>query len=637
MRYPKKYASSPHILDFDATKASELAEKIEDIIRDLIDFEIKYTARINRLHHAYETSARNLLHYVALKRHDLTPIRKTLSGFGLSSLGKSESHVMTSLISVLNVLNRLVDRPIRFRAPYARQVTHEQGYSLLEAHAESLFGPKAEERRGRIMVTLACETAADYGLVRSLVEKGMDCARINCAHDDASVWNRMCLNVRRAEQETGRRCRILMDLAGPKLRTGPLSPGPQVLRLRPLRNALGTIIKPASVWLSDAAGGAPPYGAAVLPILDGWHRNLKIGDTIVYHDARNKVRHLLVTDKQKSGCLATAGKTGYIVPATELQVVRGGRTLGTIGKAAALPQSEDFLLLKPGDTLVLTEKNIPGIPERRSSEGTVLSPATIHCTLPAIFADVKIGERVCIDDGKITGVIEAASRSELRIRIINAARQGSKLRADKGINLPDSTLSVSGLTGKDMLDLAFIAGHADIIALSFVRDSSDIIALHRQLQRLGCSNLGVVLKIETRQALKRLPALLLSAMALHPIGVMIARGDLAVELGFDNLAAAQEEILFICEAAHVPVIWATQVLENLVKFGMPSRAEMSDTAMGFDAECIMLNKGEYVCSAVAMLDALLRRTGRHVPGTTEPMKNRTGNRYAIEGLSYEKK
>ena len=94
-------------------------------------------------------------------------------------------------------------------------------------------------------------------------------------------------------------------------------------------------------------------------------------------------------------------------------------------------------------------------------------------------------------------------------------------------------------------------------------------------------------------------------------GVMIARGDLAVECGFERLAELQEEILWFAEAAHLPVIWATQVLEHLAKEGVPSRAEITDAAMGERAECVMLNKGRHVVEAVHTLDNILKRMASH--------------------------
>ncbi len=99
-------------------------------------------------------------------------------------------------------------------------------------------------------------------------------------------------------------------------------------------------------------------------------------------------------------------------------------------------------------------------------------------------------------------------------------------------------------------------------------------------------------------------------MQAFPIGVMIARGDLAVETGWKNFASIQEEILRICEAAHIPDVWATQVLENLAKKGVPSRAEITDAAMAQRAECVMLNKGLYIEKTIKMLDKILRRMQR---------------------------
>jgi pyruvate kinase len=104
---------------------------------------------------------------------------------------------------------------------------------------------------------------------------------------------------------------------------------------------------------------------------------------------------------------------------------------------------------------------------------------------------------------------------------------------------------------------------------------------------------------------------LLMAMQAPCCGVMIARGDLAVECGFERLAEVQEEILWICEAAHVPVIWATQVLETLAKDGIPSRAEITDAAMGVRAECVMLNKGPHIQQALRVLDDILQREQSH--------------------------
>ena len=183
------------------------------------------------------------------------------------------------------------------------------------------------------------------------------------------------------------------------------------------------------------------------------------------------------------------------------------------------------------------------------------------------------------------------------------------MKADKGINLPSSNLGVGGLTDKDINDLKFVAKHADVVNFSFVNNKQDVEDLLNELKKLH-AEIGIILKIETQESFKNLPSILLKAMENYPIGVMIARGDLAIETGWKNFAIIQKEILKICDAAHLPDIWATQVLENLTKKGIPTRAEITDVAVAQRAECVMLNKGPYIEKTVKMLDKILSKMQR---------------------------
>jgi pyruvate kinase len=192
-----------------------------------------------------------------------------------------------------------------------------------------------------------------------------------------------------------------------------------------------------------------------------------------------------------------------------------------------------------------------------------------------------------------------------------STRPGGRLGSEKGINLPDTELRLPALTDKDRADLTFVAHHADMVALSFVNSAEDVRELRSILEPLGSAQPAIVLKVETRRGFENLPAMLLEAMKSPRCAVMIARGDLAVECGFERMAEVQEEILWVCEAGRVPVIWATQVLETLAKEGMPSRAEVTDAAMAHRAECVMLNKGPYIIHAVRVLDDILRRMHGH--------------------------
>jgi pyruvate kinase len=235
----------------------------------------------------------------------------------------------------------------------------------------------------------------------------------------------------------------------------------------------------------------------------------------------------------------------------------------------------------------------------------------VSCDIPEVFSSVRRGEHIWFDDGKIGGVVEKVEAERILVRITRTRLRGEKLRANKGINLPESNFRLPALTAKDLDDLTFLAPHADVVELSFANCVEDVESLQENLARLGGRPPAIVLKIETRRGFDNLPDMLLAAMRSPCCGVMIARGDLAVECGFERLAEVQEEILWICEAAHVPVIWATQVLETLAKEGMPSRAEITDAAMGDRAECVMLNKGPHVVSAVGVLDDILRRMQDH--------------------------
>ena len=200
----------------------------------------------------------------------------------------------------------------------------------------------------------------------------------------------------------------------------------------------------------------------------------------------------------------------------------------------------------------------------------------------------------------------------LTIPIDHAADSRSKLRADKGMEVANTRLPIPALTTKDVADLSVVAELADLVEMSFVREPSDVEQLLDEMGRLGAEHLGIVLKIETRKGFEHLPQLLLTVMRHPRAGVTIARGDLAVECGYDRLAELQEEILCQCESARLPTIWATQVLEQLDKTGKPSRAEISDAAMSERAECVMLNKGPYIDDAVVALDDILRRMAGHL-------------------------
>ena len=245
------------------------------------------------------------------------------------------------------------------------------------------------------------------------------------------------------------------------------------------------------------------------------------------------------------------------------------------------------------------------------------------CTEPGIITNLKVGDRISFDDGKIGGHVTSLGPGSTSIEITSASSKGGKLRIKKGMNLPDTAIDLPALNRVDLRNLDYIAEEADMVGFSFVRYPEDIAILQNELGKRGREDLGIILKIETQQAFENLPQLLLQAMTSPNIGVMTARGDLAVELGLERLAEVQEEIMWICESAMVPNIWATEVLQNQVKKGKASRAEITDAAMSVRTECVMLNKGPFQVQALRTLNDVLERMDDHIDkklGTMRKLK-----------------
>jgi pyruvate kinase len=429
-------------------------------------------------------SAQNLVNYLAFRRADIRPLQERLSQLGLSSLGRSEAHVMASLEAVLATLSVLagscpVDRPTALR--------FTEGAELLAKRQSEILGKDPEGPRTRIMVTLPPDAAGDPGLAHRLIAAGADVARINCAHDDPQAWKKMIIHVRESAAALSRDVRVLMDLGGPKIRIGEVN---------------------------AAARG-----------------RLYRGDRFIL-------------------CAALSG-------------------------------------------------------ESEMAEATLA---------PSILLEVlEAGQTVFINDGKIGARAVSVEPGRATLEIFRAREKGEKLKPEKGVNLPGVEIPIAALTDEDIANLDFVAQHADIVGYSFVQRPSDVTQLLAELKKRRQDRPlpAIMLKIETPLAVKNLPRLIVQSGGQAPVAVMIARGDLAVEIGLERLSEMQEQILWLCEAAHVPVVWATQVLDSMVKDGTASRAETTDAAMGQRAECVMLNKGPFLAEAVAFLDGILHRMDRH--------------------------
>ncbi len=450
-----------------------------------------WTPRIHRPEFA--ASAANMADWLALRRADLSGLQAPLSTLGLSTLGRLDAHVGPSVQAVLAALSRIAGQtPLAFPS----RTDFEAGEAVLAARRDELFGAQEPgDPRTRVMVTLPTEAGTDGGtLIASLVEAGMDCVRINCAHDGPDVWGGMVTCLRAAEAKTGRHFPISMDLGGPKFRVTAIKAG------------------------------------------------------------------------KKAG---------------------GGKHVFQVG--------DQFALVR----------DLEHAPKGLFS-ATLSHEALVDALAP--------GAEVSVDDGKIWARVDHITDGAAVLTITRVPEKGGKIKPEKGVNLPGANLRVDALTPDDLKALDFVVGHADVVSFSFVQTVADVrslIAAMKVRASPGKKLPAIVLKIETPLGLRNLPELILEAGGTLPVGVMIARGDLAVEIGFDRLSEIQEEILWLCEAAQVPVIWATQVLEGMVRNGQASRAEVTDAAMSQRAECVMLNKGPNAVEAVTFLRDILSRMDRH--------------------------
>jgi pyruvate kinase len=570
---------------------------LEELKSTLLNQERLQRERLDAVHPRYRSQARNLMHVLAFQSGDHGELQRALRRRGLSSLEGCEAHLLATLSAVLHQLH-----------PQGRRRWAEPGEEPEPAAPDSpeppgsaepgLLGPGDGLATPAIMVTLPGAAAADAALIPELLSAGMTIARINAAHDDPSVWSQLVERVREASRASGRGCLVGFDLAGPKLRTGILPPLPGVVQGRPQRDRLGRLVRPFRMLLLPEGTAPAPWPAGddwtVLPVRESRLEGLAPGDRLLGRDASGRLRELTVVEAGSRG-LVVAGRQRCRFTEGLCFRQEGGEARFSV---AALPEEPGERMVRVGDRLRLT--------------ATASDAAdAIPCTLPSVFADLRPGERLLFDDGRIGAEIQTVSPREVGLKITAARPRGSRLRSDQGINIPDSTVHLPALTEKDHADLAFAVQHADLISYSFVRSVADIEALQAALHSLGRQELAVVLKIENRQAVHHLPELLLAAMRWPaPLGVMIARGDLAIECGWEELASIQERILRLCAAARIPCIWATQVLEEMAHHGTPTRAEITDAAMGARAEVLMLNKGPNITATVRTLQAIIDRVPR---------------------------
>jgi pyruvate kinase len=613
---------------------------------------------------------------LALRQHNLEDLQMELAEKGLSSLGRLEGQVLITIERVLkNFRSQSHFEIVDEISSGLKKITYQESRNVTTKRSRLLLGRPRKGRSTRIMVTLDLESIHQPHLLEELLIHGMDIVRINCAHDTPRDWKMLIDSIRNAEerlvqrgQGIGRRCRIVMDLAGPKIRTRSTGLEIRPLKISVPKDIYGKTVRMVEGFLDGKAQftekisltGVPP--SFVISIKEGSNElpNLDIGERLSFYDSRGRYRTLTVLERisptrVKIGLDKTAflqedialckqkyGKDSNIDTRNRKKVrTQSGMsdtTKGLVGPSLNLaefeihgsdineenynadnsllkighlsPQATD-VLVKSGDRILLRKKETDlesdSIPFTRYEKNIA---GEITCNLPEILGSIQVGHRVYTDDGKISSIVRSLTDEHLELEILSPSNSTAKIKPEKGLNFPDSNLNLPALTSKDIGNLDFIVNNATAVGLSFMHSSDDLRKLHRALSNIEKPDFGIIAKVETSDAINNLAKILLAGLDLPNFGILIARGDLAVEVGFENLPAIQEDILCMCEAAQIPVILATQVLETMAKSGLPTRAEMIDAAFGRRAECVMLNKGKHILEAVKMLSLILESEER---------------------------
>ncbi|HUN91155.1 MAG TPA: pyruvate kinase [Burkholderiaceae bacterium] len=581
----------------DSRQIASLRRRLQDLAQLLDDAEATHRAAIDRVLPKHRRSALNLAHYLALRQQDIRSLQLELADVGLSSLGRSEGHVLDTIDRLCGWLGHMTP-PHRS----AESIDSRVAERLLHANTRALFGPRPADRHVYIMVTAPDPVEATDAWADGLLAAGADLLRINGAHGTPADWEDVALRFRGRAAIAGRGIRIIVDLPGPKLRTEIHAVDEGVIHVPRRKDRFGRSLQPSRVLLAATAtpmASGDPEPLPTVPIPATWVAHLKVDDELQLTDPSGRVQDLRVVEVSPHP-VAECRHSLYVATGLALAWRRHGK-LHAEGVVGQVPDEPCRVALAPGDRFVLGDDDA-------ATAGEL--PALVFPE-PQLLAQVREGERVVLDDGKVLAMAEEVRPGALVCRVVRTLKATTRLRSGKGVAFPDSDLALGTLGEGDEQALAFALGHADAVGVSFVNGPADVALIGDRIAASGKAGFGMLLKLETRAAMTNLPAILFEALRYDPVGLMIARGDLAIDVGFERLAEMQEELLWFGEACHLPVVWATQVLDSVAHSGLPTRAEVTDAAMSMRAECVMLNKGPHIDVATRVLADIIRKMEKH--------------------------
>ena len=549
-------------------------------------------------------SCLNMQDFLSLKKFDLTMLQQALVDIGFSSLERSHFYLLYTIEKQLESLALLLGYP---PIGISHEPSPEDVYASMQRRGTFLKSHHGSANS--VMITLPSEAAENPALIKNLTTRNIDIVRINTAHDSLSQWQSMAKIVQEINQSTRQNnpLKIYVDLAGPKIRTGKIKLVTEPLKIRSDGHCMLLLTRKK---LQDISLPNNVCGQCVVE--EHWFNKRRKGEKILLTHPELKNRKLRINKIDEKGLWLSFDKKLLIDEESQFEILDKKKDQSAI---IDLPQREQEIRLFVGNLLWLrSDSSVIG----HLCEDETVAKAEIACSNTDIFDFIDIETPIYIDDGKIGFRVIEKSDLGVLCRVEHAKPNGVILKGEKGINFPETNLDIEAVTPLDKQNLKSVIAFADIIGISFTQKASDVAEVKTILQENNKELIGLVAKIETKKGVQRLPFILMELFSWQHSGVMLARGDLAIEVGFENLPRIQEEILELCEAAHTPVIYATQILENMMKKNLPSRAEVIDASMAQRADCIMLNKGLFAVETIDILGKILNSVrpmffkGRHL-------------------------
>jgi len=521
-------------------------------------------------------------------------LQDRLTLIGLSSLGRSQGYILNAIEKNLYILSKMLDKkdfePKESSLDFnAAQILTLQNIKIFEQNSSD------DRYKTKIMVTLPTIAAYDEELIPSLVASYVSVLRINTAHDTPREWKLMAQKIQQANSALNRSVKIYVDLAGPKIRTGEIVKVIQDFKIGSKKSPEMIELVQKELGVTDRVFEGE-ICATLAVESEFFYRASQNEHIEIYDPIKDKVFLFEVITFNGKLCFI-ADKKVTINQNSVLQITDyKDRYKSKLYNFVKKPQD---IFLFQGDRIIITPHNILGQKDYKGYD------AIIGCTNKEVFKFVNIGDEIFIDDGTIGCRVIETIELGLVCEVFAVKTTGKRLKEQKGINFPSSNLQIEAITKEDIENIKHTIEYADIYGISFAQSADDVIKLQQILNEYNRNEIAIVSKIETKMAVENLGKILMQLLQSKNYGIMIARGDLAVEVGFENLAYIQEEIFDMCEAAHVPVIYATQILEGKMKNNIPSRAEVTDAAYAQRADCVMLNKGPFVLETLEVLKQIL--------------------------------